>query len=302
MPASANQQFEHLTRCLLNSFQISLEAVGRSPRTIEHYLWAARNFAAFCTREHLPEPQRCTREHVELWLRDLRLRDLSSHSVQTRYTALRAFFRWLEEEDELEHGNPMTRIPRPRVDEVLKDVVAEEDLVKVFRHLERAKRWRDASVIALLYDTGMRAGELLALNVDDLDLRSGIIAIRRSKSRRPRMVRLSKGGLVYVDRYLRRRDDAHNTLIVGRKGRFTRSGLYQLVKRIFREIGVEGIGPHDLRHTSASHAVSEMDESAMMELYGWRSSEMVRHHAQQRLQQAALEAHKRASPLERLQR
>ncbi len=290
---------ERLVERLLNSFEISLEAENRREKTLTQYLGTARSFVKFCRDRGLPEPQQCRREHVELWLRDLHQR-MRPHSVRSLYTALRAFFRWLEEEEELAGPNPMLRVRKPAVDEVVKDIVPEADLVRMFRHLEKGKRWRDACVVAILYDTGVRAGELVALDLEDLDLRTGIIVVRLSKSRRARMVRISKKGLVYVDRYLRRRDDQHSALILGRMGRMTTSGVLQLVKRLFGEIGVEGVGPHDLRHTSASHSVGQLNESEMMELYGWKSSEMVRHYARQRLQQSALEAHERSSPLERL--
>jgi len=105
-----------------------------------------------------------------------------------------------------------------------------------------------------------------------------------------------------LDRYLRKRPNSGDTLFVGKYGRMTRSGLYDVVRDAFVAAGITDkvFSPHDLRHTSASHAADSLSESQMMALYGWKDASMARHYTRQVQQQLAIDAHRTASPLSRL--
>jgi integrase/recombinase XerD len=286
---------------LLRSFERHLKAEGKRQPTIDHYIGSSRQFAVFAEDEHLPPLVNVTREHVEMWLEQLHL-VYKPHSVRNRFIGLRIFFRWLAQEGEIER-DPTTRIKTPAIDEVDKDVVSPADMDRVLTYLEKKKRYRDAALIAILYDTGMRASEVAELRTDEVNLDTRLIVITKTKNHRTRVVKLSPTGVRYVDRYLRHFKTEPEYLIQGTKGKMTRSGVYWTVRHCFEECNVKGrIGAHDLRHTSASHVVGDMSESAMMALYGWSDPEMARHYARQALEKAALEAHDRASPLERLRK
>jgi integrase len=245
---------------------------------------------------------------VETWLEQLH-KTYRPHSVRNRFVGLRVFLKWLAAEGEIER-DPTVRIRMPQVDQVNKDVVSPEDLRRVLALLdktarsrqepsgERYRAERDALVVAALYDTGMRAGELADLRTEHVNPDTGIILIEKSKNHRSRVVRLSAVGLRYLDRYLRHLDRTPEYLLEGKRGRMTRSGMYQIVSERFAQAGVKAkIGPHDLRHTSASHVVGSMSESEMMTLFGWSDADMARHYARQALEKAALAAHERSSPL-----
>jgi len=81
----------------------------------------------------------------------------------------------------------------------------------------------------------------------------------------------------------------------------TRAGMYWLVRRAFEATG-QKIGPHDLRHTSATHTAGSISETDRMLIYGWKDPAMARHYSRQAAQQNAIEAHRKASPLEKLGR
>lgn len=284
---------------LIRSFERHLRAENKRGPTIDHYIGACRQFATFARAENLPEVENITREHVEMWLERLHKR-YKPHSVRNRFIGIRVFFRWLLAENEIDR-DPTARIKPPHVDQVQKDIVSPEDMARVLEELTQARNHRDALIIAILYDCGLRASELANLKTEDVNADSGLIIVRTSKGRRPRVVKLSPAGLRYLDRYLRRVNPQPEYLLEGKRGPMTRSGIYQVVRKIFERAGVKGtIGAHDLRHTSASHIVGEMSESAMMALYGWKSPEMARHYAAQALEAAALAAHDKASPLMRL--
>jgi len=296
---------------LVKSFERHLKAENKRQATLDHYIGATRQFLAFCSSESLPAIENLTREHVEMWMERL-YSTHKPHSVRNRFIGVRIFFKWLAAEGEIDR-DPTARIRPPRVDQVDKDVATVDDLKQVFGLLdklarnrnapdgERARAERDALIIAVLYDTGMRAGELSDLRTEHVNVDTGMIFIEKTKNHRTRIVRLSPAGIAYLDRYLRHLKATPEYLLEGKRGKMTRSGIYEVVTSRFAEAGVKAtIGPHDLRHTSASHVVGSMTESEMMTLYGWTDAEMARHYARQALEQAALDAHGRASPLAKL--
>jgi site-specific recombinase XerD len=285
---------------LLKSYERHLRAERKSQATLNTYLTSCQQFLEFCGDANLPDLGNITREHIELWLERLH-ETYRPHSVRIRLVGLRCWLRWLYAEGEIER-DPTARMRLPGVDEVEKDVVSGEDVGRALRILEKAKRDRDAAIIAVLYDTGLRASELASLKLDRVNLDTGICFIEKSKNHRTRVVKISPAGIRYVDRYLRRRRDPFPVyLFEGKKGPLTRSGVYRVVTRAFAAAGIKAtIGAHDMRHSSATAASSELSESDMMQLYGWSSAEMARHYARQALQANALKAHDRASPLSRL--
>jgi site-specific recombinase XerD len=299
---------------LLTSYEIHLRGQQLSDATVAHYIGASRQFLEFCSDQNLPSIEHISREHIELWLVSLREAGYRPHSVRNRFIGLRAWIRWLFAEDEIEK-DPTARIKPPRAFQVDKDVATEDDLHRVLDMLgkkgrdrkaapsERQRAERDALIIACLYDCGLRAGELADLKTENLNLLTGIIYVEKAKNHQPRTVRLSPAGLTFADRYLRHLGHRPEYLLAGKRGKMTRSGIWQIVTERFAQAGVKAkVGPHDLRHTSASHVAvaGGMSESEAMALYGWTDPEMWRHYTRQAREQAALAAHGRASPLQRL--
>lgn len=288
---------------LLISFQRHLRAERKDPDTVAHYVGATQQFLDFAAAEGLPDVVIISREHVEMWLERLH-ETYSPYTVRNRHQGLRMFFSWLAEEGEIDR-NPMARIRPPSVEQAPKDIVSTEDMTRVFAYLDRRKLWRDAAMLAILYDTGMRASELAECRSDHVNMDSGVILIPTTKANRIRTVHLGPTGMRYLDRYHRKPRSNPDYLLNGPRGKMTRSGIYWAVRNLFEEVGVSGtIGAHDLRHTSASHvaAAGEISESEAMALYGWRDPDMWRHYTAQAREKAALDAHRRSSPLERLRR
>lgn len=286
---------------LLTSYRRHLMAEGKAPATVDHYIGSATEYLEYAEQNGLPELATMRREHVEMWLEELR-KAYSPHSVRNRFIGLRLFFKWLLEDGEVQK-NPMERIKPPIIEESPKDVVSVEDMAKVLGLLERNRKWRDAALISLLYDTGMRASEVADCRTEHVNLETKSLLIPKTKANRIRVVSLSSRAVRSLDRYWRRPRKEEEWAFNGPRGKMTRSGVYSAVTRVFREAGIAGtIGAHDLRHTSASHVVGVMSESAMMTLYGWTDPAMARHYARQALVKNAFAEHAAASPLERLPR
>jgi len=287
---------------LLASYDRHLRAERKRPATVKNYTMIARLFSEFAEDKAFPALPRLKREHVEMWLAGLEERGYSPYTQRMYYIGVKQWFAWLLEEGEIK-ANPTERMRAPSVDEVEKDVVSAADMAKVLAGLEKAKKWRNVALVALLYDTGMRAGETVSLMREDVDFDRNIIRLsgENTKARRGRVVAISEQCARHLDRYLRKRKDTHPHLWVGPKGPTTASGLYRIITDIFASTGRK-IGPHDLRHTSATHTAGKMSETDQMMLYGWKDASMARHYSRQAHEANAIAAHRKASPLERLDR
>ncbi len=153
---------------LLSSFRRHLAAERKDPDTIAHYVGASRQFLEYAAANGLPEIEHVTREHVEMWLEELHGR-YRPYTVRNRFIGLRMFLRWLVAEDEISR-DPMARLKVPSVEESPKDVAAPELVLKALGLLTKARNWRDAAIVAVIYDTGMRTTELGDQLIEDVDL------------------------------------------------------------------------------------------------------------------------------------
>jgi integrase/recombinase XerD len=142
---------------------------------------------------------------------------------------------------------------------------------------------RDEAILRLMFTTGARAGEVVALQTGDLDLRSipPTAIIRRGKGGKGRVVPLAVEVAAAIDRYQRARkshrlcDDP--ALWLGDRGKsFTYWALHQTFAMRAQKAGVSGFHPHRLRHTAASRWLAKGgSEGGLMAVAGWTRPDML---------------------------
>jgi site-specific recombinase XerD len=159
-------------------------------------------------------------------------------------------------------------------------------------------RRRDAAIIRMFLATGIRAGEMANLRLDDLD-RNRQIARVGGKGRKYRHVPYSGAAATSLDRYLVVRGENKfasraDHVWLGIKGHMTRSGLQQMLERVGKRTGIEDLYPHRLRHVFVDACFTNgMSESEVMALMGWSTSAMCRRYASARRTQRAIESYRR---------
>ncbi|MGZ6957333.1 MAG: tyrosine-type recombinase/integrase, partial [Acidimicrobiia bacterium] len=192
-------------RLLLPSWQLTLRAEGKSPRTIEAYLSAGNQLVAFLTQNGMPMgASAIAREHVEAFLVDLRERT-SPGTTATRFRGLQQLFRWLVDEGEIRES-PMRNMRPPQTPAPPVDVLTDDQLMDLLGTcMSRSfDDRRDHAILRLFIDTGMRRHELTALTVSDIDLEARV-AFVVGKGNRPRACPFGTRTAQALDRYLRTR-------------------------------------------------------------------------------------------------
>ena len=265
---------------LARSWERHLRAAGRSPRTIDSYLETLRNYVAWAADTgRSTDPLDLTRADVEtwvVWLLDTR----SAATARLRLASLKQLTRWATAEGELD-VDPLVGMPPPAQPEREVPIITDADLDRLIKSLGGSdyNDRRDLAIVWVLATTGIRAGELVGMTLDDVDLDARTISVV-GKGNRARSVAIGDQTVLALDRYQRARGKhpkhAVTAYWLGPKGGITDSGLRQIVQRCGEAAGITDLHPHRFRHTFAHRWLSKGGtEGGLQSAAGWRSPQML---------------------------
>ena len=250
---SKTQRISENQQCL-SDFLLDVQAANRAAGTLQFYREKLELFLAFLAAQDVNTPQQVTPTVVRRFLVSLQ----SNHTpggVHAFWRAMRAYMRFLVREEIMER-NPLDKVRTPEVDQALLDPVAPETVAALLDTCGATEKGRrDRAIFLTLLDSGLRAGELTALTVGDIDHSDGSIKVHKSKSKRGRVVFISALTRRAIRAYLRCRgsvqDDDWLYAANRNNGQLTYDGLRAIVTRRAKQAGIKPPSLHSFRRAFA---------------------------------------------------
>lgn len=225
---------------------------GCSERTLQYYQVTVEKLL-----EWTETPiRKITTDEIRRYLVEYQqINNCSKVTVDNVRRNISSFFSWLEEEDYI-LKSPMRRIHKIKTKQQVKETISDEAIERL---RDNCKCIRDRAIIDLLYSTGIRVGELVNLNISDVDFeaRECIVFGKGDKERR---VYFDAKAKLHLQDYLQARTDSNPALFVTLDAPYTRlkiSGVEIRLRELGRTLNLEKIHPHKFRRTMATRAIDK---------------------------------------------
>lgn len=254
---------------------------GTNQNTVLAYRNDLSQACVYLARQQIQNWPEVTREHLAAYMLEMRERqDYRPATIARKLAALKAFFRYLRATG-LVATDPLENFESPHVTRPSPQTLSREQLTSLFEQIEMAQPagQRDFAMLHLLSTTGMRVGELVALNLADCNAEQATVLCpgRQGRSRRERTLPLPAATVEAIQHYLTEarpqlvnRHPTEQALFLNQRGeRLTRQGFWLIIKGYARQAGIIEITPHVLRHSCAVHMLREgMELRSVQELLG----------------------------------
>lgn len=236
----------------LRMFLDAKRVEGCSARTIKYYR---------VTIEHLLKNivshiRKITTEMMRTYLVEYqKINNCGKITVDNIRRNISSFFSWLEEEDYI-LKSPMRRIHKIKTQKTVKNIISDEEIEKL---RDNCKNIRDTAMVDLLYSTGIRVGELVKLNVEDINF-SERECVVFGKGDKERKVYFDAKSKIHLKNYIESRNDDNPALFVTLNAPYDRlriSGVEIRIRELGRRLNLEKIHPHKFRRTMATRAIDK---------------------------------------------
>ncbi len=233
-------------------FLSAKQVEGCSQRTISYYQSTIEKMLVIID---IPI-RKITTEIIREYLKDYQsINDCSKVTINNVRRNLSSFFSWLEEENHI-LKNPVRRIRKIKVGITVKEIISDEK-IEVIR--DACVKSRDLAIIDLLYSTGIRVGELVNLDIEDINFheRECIVYGKGDKERRVYFDAKTK---LHLKKYIKERNDSSKALFVTLNKPYNRlqiSGVEIRIRNLGKILGYNNIHPHKFRRTMATRAIDK---------------------------------------------
>lgn len=236
----------------LTMFLDAKKIEGCSDRTIVYYKSSVQHLI---NSVEIPV-RKMTTEDIRTYLSNYQgINNCSKVTVDNIRRNISSFFSWLEEEDYI-LKSPVKRIHKIKTKKVVKEVISDEG-IEVLR--DNCRNIRDLAMLDLLYSTGVRVGELVNLNIEDIDFeeRECIVFGKGDKERRVYFDAKTK---LHLQKYIQSREDHNPALFVSLLAPYDRlkiSGVELRLRELGNSLNLVKIHPHKFRRTMATRAIDK---------------------------------------------
>jgi len=253
----SNQRIQQIVygtiRNVVNGFILERQSRGLSKRTISYYIEKLNYFCEYLDGLDVVDIREISPEIIRQYLFQLS----NSHTpggVHAIFRAIRALFNWWEFENDGDFKNPIKKVSAPKFRTEPLPGISIQDVIKMVDACKSGMAIRDKPLLLTLADTGLRASEFISLDIQDIDLITGLISVKHGKGNKPRVVYVGRKCRQMIKRYLKSRENLHlnSPLWVTNEGeRISFAGLREIVRRRANNAGIKQPGLHDFRRCFA---------------------------------------------------
>ncbi len=250
---------------------------GLAHNTLTAYVADLHRFGTFLSQQGVADLSALRREHIVAYLAARRQQGISARTVARELVAIKLLARFLYTHGKIA-ADPAEQMQAPRPWRRLPVVLTLDEVEQLLQapDTRTVLGKRDAALLELLYATGMRVSEVIALTLHDVDTAAGYVKVR-GKGGKERFIPVGEMAIVQLEDYLahgrprlmRGRQGAH--LFVNRSARcLSRQGVWKMLKKYLHQLGIQKpVSPHTLRHAFATHLLERgADLRVLQQLLG----------------------------------
>ena len=272
----------------LDAFISAKKVEGCSEKTLAYYRKTVQDML-----ESVGKPaQQIVTDDLRKYLSDYQgIRGASKVTIDNIRRILGSFFSWLEDEDYI-LKSPVRRIHKVKTAKVVKDTYSDEALEKM---RDGCGNLRDLAIIDMLASTGMRVGELVLLNREDINFEERECVVL-GKGNKERVVYFDARTKIHLQNYLASRSDSNSALFVGLRAphnRLSIGGVESMLRELGKALAISKVHPHKFRRTLATTAIDKgMPIEQVQQLLGHQKIDTTLHYAMVK-QQNVKQAHRK---------
>ncbi len=230
--------------------------------TVKSYREDLVQFEAFCRQEGFDDIEKLDHIAIRNFLSLLVQKDFSRKSILRKLATIKSFFKFLFSRGVIEN-NPADYVSSPKAEKILPDFLYEKEIMDIIEYFtdNDFESTRNRAIVEMLYSTGTRISELVAMDLADIDFSTGLVKVR-GKGDKERIVALGSKCIEAVHRYQEHRNNMnirfHNedgALFLNQNGRrLTSRGVRYIFGKFVKKMALKKkVTPHTIRHTFATH-------------------------------------------------
>ncbi len=225
----------------------------------------------FTRKKSLNQWSNLTSEHLNLFVMQMRHQDISARTIRRNLSAIRGFLTYLVNHEQLSN-NCAIHLQSPKINHNLPNILNYDSILLMLK--PKSRTWlelRDVAMIEVMYSCGLRVSELVALNVNDVDLNQGFLRVL-GKGSKVRHTPIGKAAQKAISRCLFNHSN-HALFVNKNQQRVSVRAVQNMVKKRALEAGIKvNVYPHMLRHAAATHFLqSSHDLRSTQEFLGHSS-------------------------------